>query len=45
MSLVLENGTRHAVNAGDGWTPKLVGDVFCSPLCGCKSRKEDAKAD
>lgn len=41
MSLTFENGSPYGVNAGDGWTPQLLGDVFCSPLCGFKCKKAD----
>lgn len=41
MSLVIDNENLYEVNAGDGWTPRLHGDIFCSPLCGGRCKKVD----
>jgi hypothetical protein len=41
MSQVIDNGNAHAPSLGDAWTPRLNGEVFCSPACGYKCKKAD----
>jgi hypothetical protein len=41
MSEIIEHDSEFAVFKGDRWTPKLQGDVFCSPACGGGCKKAD----
>lgn len=41
MSYVIDNGNPNPVSRGDRWTPKLKGNVFCSPACGFGCKKAD----
>ena len=41
MSIVIDNGNVHAVATDGRWTPRLNGDVYCSPACGFCCKKAD----
>lgn len=41
MSVIIEHDSENAVFKGDQWTPKLHGDIFCSPACGGRCKKVD----
>lgn len=41
MTLDFDNGNPHPVSAGDRHTPKLDGDIYCSPACGGRCKKAD----
>lgn len=41
MPHVIDNGNADAVSVGDAWTPRLDGEVFCSPACGSKCKKAE----
>lgn len=41
MNDVIDNGNPHAISAGDRWTPKLNGEIYCSPACGGRCKKVD----
>lgn len=41
MSFVIDNGNPHPVSLGDRWTPKLNGEIYCSPACGFGCKKAD----
>lgn len=36
---IFDNGNAHPVSLGDRSTPKLDGDIYCSPACGCGCKK------
>jgi hypothetical protein len=38
---IIDDGAENAVSIGDEWTPRLVGNVFCSPACGGDCKKAD----
>lgn len=41
MTIVIDNGNPTPLKVDDRWTPKLAGEIFCSPACGAKCRKKD----
>lgn len=41
MSMTIDNDNVHAPFTGDRWTPRLDGNVFCSPACGHRCTKAD----
>lgn len=41
---MIENGSVRPLARNDGWTPKLVGETFCSPNCGWRCTKADFDA-
>lgn len=41
MRNVIDNGNVNPPSIGDRWTPKLDGEIFCSPACGSRCKKVD----
>lgn len=41
MPIIIEHDNLYPVFKGDNWTPKLNGNVFCSPACGGRCKKTD----
>lgn len=41
MSLIIDAGNPTPPAAPDRWTPRLNGEVFCSPACGGKCKRAD----
>lgn len=38
---VIDNGNPTPLKVDDRWTPKLDGEIYCSPACGAKCKKID----
>ena len=41
MKDVFDNGNPTPLKVDDRWTPKLTGEIYCSPACGSKCKKQD----
>ena len=41
MTTIIDNGNPTPLKADDRWTPKLAGEIFCSPACGANCTKKN----